>query len=127
MNSGQVTGQEPNKSKDKLREEIVEEISSMIDIAETADRILSLIAPELDAARLWRRVKEIADSRPPCKCPLWKEGACNLEYGGCIFRDVVEALAANVKCLYTDYICPNDPECNPSTDCLGCGNRKEPT
>jgi len=48
--------------------------------------------PAIEKARLWDKVKECADSRPPCKCPLWKEDACTLEYGGCIFRDVVEAL-----------------------------------
>ena len=48
-------------------------------------------------AEKWRKVKECADSRPPCKCPLWYNDACNLEYGGCIFRDVVDALEAEVK------------------------------
>jgi hypothetical protein len=57
-----------------------------------AAAILSLLAPILADAEKWRRVKECADSRPPCKCPLWYNDACNLEYGGCIFRDVVDAL-----------------------------------
>jgi len=28
-----------------------------------------------------------------------------------------------MECIYKDDECPNDPECNPETDCLGCGNR----
>ena len=86
---------------------------------EFADSILSLLAPTIEKAEKydalclikdpiqvereyfqelvekaekWDKVKECAHSRPPCKCPLWKEDACTLEYGGCIFRDVVEAL-----------------------------------
>jgi len=56
------------------------------------EQIFYLLAPILADAEKWRRVKECADSRPPCKCPLWYNDACNLEYGGCIFRDVVNAL-----------------------------------
>ncbi len=67
--------------KDKLREEIVEEISSMIDIAKTADRILSLIAPELDAARKWDRVKEIAARN-------WLDG---YPCGGCSVEDMCDS------------------------------------
>jgi hypothetical protein len=96
--------------KDKLREGItdliLEPIQDHIEVSldrrspryyakKLTDKILSLIAPELDAARLWRRVKEIADSRPPCKCPLWdaETAECTSEHAGCIFDDVVDALS----------------------------------
>ena len=65
------------------------------------DRFVTLMQSDEDKLRTdaekWRKVKECADSRPPCKCPLWYNDACNLEYGGCIFRDVVDALEAEVK------------------------------
>ena len=65
------------------------------------ERFITLMQSDEDKLRTdaekWRKVKECADSRPPCKCPLWYNDACNLEYGGCIFRDVVDALEAEVK------------------------------
>lgn len=93
--------------------------------------ILALIAPELEKAKKydalclindpiqierelflemtekaekWDKVEEAANSTPPCKCPLWHED-CNHEYGGCIFRDVVDAL--------------NQPEVKPSPNGRG--------
>ena len=56
------------------------------------EQIFYLLAPTIEKAEKWDKVKECAYSRPPCKCPLWEEDACTLEYGGCIFRDVVDAL-----------------------------------
>lgn len=48
-----------------------------------------------EKAEKWDRVKEIADSRPPCKCPLWdaETAECTSEHAGCIFDDVVDALS----------------------------------
>lgn len=47
-----------------------------------------------EKARKWDRVKEAADSGPPCKCPLWdaETAECTSEHAGCIFDDVVDAL-----------------------------------
>ena len=36
-------------------------------------------------------------------------------------------LRSNMKCIYNEnHDCENDPECNPATNCMGCGlNPKE--
>ena len=85
-----------------IAKKILEYMAPTIEKAEKYDALCLIKDPiqvereyfqELVAkAEKWDKVKECANSSPPCKCPLWIDDACTLEYGGCIFRDVVEAL-----------------------------------
>lgn len=77
---------------DNLRDGINRILFHILSNEERADKIMELIAPELEKAEKWEKVEAAANSTPPyCKCPLWHED-CNHEYAGCIFRDVVDAL-----------------------------------
>jgi hypothetical protein len=87
---------------DKVADSILSLFAPTIEKAEKYDALLLIKDPIqverkyfqdlVEKAEKWDKVKECANSRPPCKCPLWIDDACTLEYGGCIFRDVVEAL-----------------------------------
>lgn len=124
-------------SRMKLLDRIINELTYYRPYAETANAILSLIQAERDKEVCeWTQNEDDECWEGECErvinCAVYADEKPDLKampYCPCCGRKIVipadqEKERGTIKCPHKqDYDCDYDPECNPSTDCLGCGLR----